>query len=88
MTGGKIRSHKTQFLKAEGVFQRIARSLGSVRKGLRLDQVERQLKEDLQEAVWHFWRGSLGHQGWEPGSGRERRGSVLTHPRRLRLAYL
>ncbi len=44
-------AQEVTFLKAEGVFHRIGRSLGEAfRKGLRLDEVERQLKEDLRES--------------------------------------
>jgi hypothetical protein len=52
------------FLKAEGVFQRIARFLGqALHKGLRLDQVERQLKTDLAEAGLAFLGGFVEASG-------------------------
>ena len=68
------------FLKAVGVFQRIARSLGEAfRKGLRLDQVERQLKEDLQEAGLAFLEGFVGASGdGDQGAAVSGEGSVLT----------
>lgn len=68
------------FLKAEGVFQRIARSLGEAfRKGLRLDQVERQLKEDLREAGLAFLEGFVGASGdGDQGPAVSGEGSVLT----------
>jgi hypothetical protein len=48
-------AQETKFLKAQGVFQRIARSLGeALGKGLRLDEVERELKEELQAAGLAF----------------------------------
>ena len=68
------------FLKAVGVFQRIARSLGEAfRKGLRLDQVERQLTEDLQEAGLAFLEGFVGASGdGDQGAAVSGEGSVLT----------
>lgn len=52
------------FIKAERVFQRIARSLGqALCDGLRLDEVERQLKEELQEAGLAFLEGFVEASG-------------------------
>lgn len=52
------------FLKAQGVFQSIARTLGqALHRGLRLDQVERQLKEDLQKAGLAFLEGFVEASG-------------------------
>jgi len=52
------------FLKAEGVFQEIARTLGqALRNGLRMDEVERQLKEDLRKAGLAFLEGFVQASG-------------------------
>jgi|GEM_PF-6928034 len=57
-------AQEVTFLKAEGVFHRIGRSLGEAfRKGLRLDEVERQLKEDLREAGLAFLEGFVEASG-------------------------
>ena len=68
------------FLKAERVFQGIARSLGEAFcKGLRLDQVERQLKEDLREAGLAFLEGFIDASGdGDQGAAVSGEGSVLT----------
>ncbi len=68
------------FLKAERVFQRIARSLGqALRDGLRLDEVERQLKEELQEAGLAFLEGFVEASGeGDEGAAVTGEGHVLT----------
>lgn len=68
------------FLKAERVFQGIARSLGEAfRQGLRLDQVERQIKEDLREAGLAFLEGFIEASGdGDQGTALCGEGSVLT----------
>jgi hypothetical protein len=62
------------------VFQGIARSLGEAFcKGLRLDQVERQLKEDLREAGLAFLEGFIDASGdGDQGAAVSGEGSVLT----------
>ena len=51
-------AQETTFLKAQGVFQRIARSLGeALVLGLLLDEVEGELTEDLQAAGLAFLEG-------------------------------
>ena len=68
------------FLKAEGVFQRIARCLGEAfRQGLRVDEVERQLKVDLQEAGLAFLEGFVQAAGdGDQGAAVSGEGGVLT----------
>jgi hypothetical protein len=68
------------FLKAEGVFQQIACSLGqALCKGLRLDEVERQLKEDLREAGLAFLEGFVEASGdGDEGAAVSGEGRVLT----------
>jgi hypothetical protein len=68
------------FLKAGGVFQRIARSLGEAFcNGLRLDEVERQLKEDLREAGLAFLEGFVEASGdGDQGAAVSGEGAVLT----------
>lgn len=72
-------AQETKFLKAQGVFQRIARSLGeALGKGLRLDEVERELKEELQAAGLAFLEGFVEASGdGDQGAAVSRGGTVL-----------
>jgi hypothetical protein len=67
------------FLKAQGVFQRIARFLGEAfDAGLRLDEIERQIKEELQEAGLAFLEGFVNACGdGDQGAAVSGEGAVL-----------